>query len=287
MQVPPIVPSFAPSELKSASRIAAAQRSRIAWIAFAILIAALSASLLTNPEFRHRLGLTAVVTVLFATLAYALRGVNLTGAAAGLIATFALMLAGGQQMFGAVLLVFVLTYLATRFRRQRKNELHIAERGKGRDGAQVLANIGVAAIAATLSQLVPWRVPLLAASVAALAEAAADTVSSETGKVLARNARLLTSWKLVPAGTDGAISASGTILGIIAAALVCWEAGATNILNARQAIVAAVAALAGMFIDSFLGATVEQPGWLSNNGVNLISTANSVVIAGLYLVLSS
>jgi uncharacterized protein (TIGR00297 family) len=189
-------------------------------------------------------------------------------------------------MFGAVLLVFVLTYLATRFRRQRKNELQIAERGKGRDEAQVLANIGVAAMAATLSQVTAWRVPLLAASIAALAEAAADTVSSETGKALARNARLLTSWKLVPAGTDGAVSASGTILGIAAAMIVCWEAVATNILNTRQAVIAALAAVSGMFIDSFLGAYVERRGWLGNNGVNLTSTSCSVVIATIYLVLS-
>ncbi len=182
-------------------------------------------------------------------------------------------------MFGAVLLVFVLTYLATRFRRQRKNELQIAERGKGRDGAQVLANIGVAAIAAALSQLTFWRVPLLVASIAVLAEAAADTVSSETGKALASNARLVTSWQLVPAGTDGAISASGTILGIAAAIIVSSEAAATGILNTRQAVVAAVAAVVGMFIDSLLGETVEARGWFSNNGVNLMSTACSGAIA--------
>jgi len=287
MQVPPNVPSFAPSKLKPASRSAAAQLSRIGWIVFALLIALLSATLLMNLEFRDRLAFTARITLLFATLACLLRGVNLSGAAAGFVATFALMLARGPQMFGAVLLVFVLTYLATRFGRQRKSELQIAERVKGRDGTQVLANIGVAAVAATLAQLTPWRVPLLAGSVAALAEAAADTVSSETGKALARTARLVTSWQLVPAGTDGAISASGTILGIAAAVVVCWEAVATNILNSHQAVIAAVAAVVGMFIDSLLGGTVERRGWLTNNGVNLISTACSVGIAAIFLVLSS
>ena len=287
MQVPPIVPSFAPSKPSPASRNALAQFSRIGWIAFAILIAALSALLLTNLEYRHRLALTALLTVFFATLAYVARGVSLTGTVAGLIATFALTLAGGAQMFGAVLLVFILTYLATRFRRQRKNELQIAERGKGRDGAQVLANIGVAAIAATLSQVTPWHGPLLVASIAALAEAAADTVSSETGKALARNARLVTSWRLVPAGTDGAISASGTILGIGAATIIGAEAVATGILNLRQATIAVIAAVIGMFLDSLLGATFEARGWIRNNGVNLISTACAAVIAGILLVLSS
>lgn len=232
----------------------------------------------------------AVATFLFAAVAWLMKGVNRTGAIAGFAVTLILFIAGGWPLFGAVLIVFALTYLATRFRRQRKNELQIAERGKGRDGAQVLANIGVAAIAATLSQVTGWHVPLLAASIAALAEAAADTVSSETGKALARNARLVTSWRLVPAGTDGAISVPGTILGIAAAGIVCWEAVATNILNTRQAVIAVIAAVVGMFIDSFLGATVERRGWLSNNGVNLTSTACSGVIAmilALFLSLSS
>jgi uncharacterized protein (TIGR00297 family) len=192
-----------------------------------------------------------------------------------------LTLAGGPASFGALLLVFILTFLATRFGRQRKSDLHIEERGKGRDGAQVMANIGCAAVAATLSQLTPWHMPLLVGSIAALAEAAADTVSSETGKALAGNARLLTSWKLVRAGTDGAISLPGTILGITAAGIVGTEAVATGMLNARQSGIAILAAMAGMFIDSLLGATLERRGWLRNNGVNLISTGCSVLIAAI------
>jgi uncharacterized protein (TIGR00297 family) len=255
--------------------------SRIGWIAFAAFLAALCASLLIHVEFRHRLALTALVTALFASLAWLLHGVNKSGAAAGSIAAFALTLAGGPASFGALLLVFILTFLATRFGRQRKSDLHIEERGKGRDGAQVMANIGCAAVAATLSQLTPWHMPLLVGIIAALAEAAADTVSSETGKALAGNARLLTSWKLVRAGTDGAISLPGTILGITAAGIVGAEAVATGMLNARQSGIAILAAMAGMFIDSLLGATLERRGWLRNNGVNLISTGCSVLIAAI------
>ncbi len=40
-----------------------------------------------------------------------------------------------------------------------------------------------------------------------------------------------------------------------------------------------MAAIGGMFIDSFLGATLEARGWIRNNGVNLVSTACSVMIA--------
>jgi uncharacterized protein (TIGR00297 family) len=184
-------------------------------------------------------------------------------------------------MFGAVLLVFLLTYLATRFGRVGKRQLAIADRAAGRDGAQVLANVGVAAIAAALACLTPWRAPLLTGSIAALAEAACDTVSSETGKALAQNARVITSWRSVPAGADGAISLPGTLLGTAAAVLVGSEAVAMNLVSRRCAVVAVVAGTLGMLFDSILGATCECNGWLTNNAVNLISTAFAVLVAAL------
>ena len=46
----------------------------------------------------------------------------------------------------------------------------------------------------------------LLAMAAALSEAAADTVSSELGQALGRTPRLITTWRPVPAGTDGGVS---------------------------------------------------------------------------------
>jgi uncharacterized membrane protein len=34
-----------------------------------------------------------------------------------------------------------------------------------------------------------------------------------------------------------------------------------------------------MFLDSFLGATVQRQGWLSNSGVNFASTIAAAVLA--------
>jgi uncharacterized protein (TIGR00297 family) len=110
------------------------------------------------------------------------------------------------------------------------------------------------------------------------------------GKALAGNARLVISWKLVVAGTDGAISASGTILGIAAAGVLGAQAVASGILNSQQALIAVIAAVMGMFVDSFLGATFEARGWIGNNGVNLVSTACAAAVAlilALFLSLSS
>lgn len=134
---------------------------------------------------------------------------------------------------------------------------------------------------AALAQLTRWHEPLLAGSVAALAEAACDTVSSESGKALSQWARLITTGQRVPAGTDGGISLPGTVLGAIAAAAVGIEAVLSGIVSGQFAFVAVIAAIVGMFMDSMLGATLERRGWVTNNAVNLISTGFAALVVAL------
>lgn len=42
---------------------------------------------------------------------------------------------------------------------------------------------------------------------------------------------------------------------------------------------AEVAGIMGVFVDSLLGETLENKGWLNNNAVNLLSTASAAAIA--------
>ena len=85
----------------------------------------------------------------------------------------------------------------------------------------------------------------------------------------------------MPAGTDGAISLPGTLLGILAAALLGVQAVATHMLIPQFALMAVCAGVIGMLVDSFLGATLERRGWLTNNGVNLASTICSAFLAAI------
>ncbi len=61
---------------------------------------------------------------------------------------------------------------------------------------------------------------LFALALAALAEAAADTVSSEIGQVLGGRPRMITTLRAVDPGRDGAMSLAGTLAGVVAAAVV-------------------------------------------------------------------
>jgi uncharacterized protein (TIGR00297 family) len=224
-------------------------------------------------------------TLAFAVSARRLRAVTLSGAVAGGVLAFLLFVAGGYGAFAALIAVFLLTWITTRTGHQRKRQLGTAEQGGGRSASQVIANIGVAAAAAVVG-LVTRHPAAFVASAAALAEAAADTTSSEVGQAVSDSAYLITSFRQVPVGTDGGISIAGTLAGMAAAvavAAVCW---ATRIIAAPWLLPVAAAGALGMFVDSFLGATLERRHRLNNDAVNLLSTIAAVLFA-LFLYWSS
>jgi uncharacterized protein (TIGR00297 family) len=190
---------------------------------------------------------------------------------AGAVVCFVLSSTAGLGGFAALLTVFVLTWIATRFGYSRKQRIGAAEARTGRDAFQVIANLGVAGGCAMVF-LITTRPEWLVAMGAALAEAAADTVSSEIGQSIGGQPRLITNWNRVGAGTNGAITPVGTVAGLAAAGVVAVVCGLVGIFGPRAALVCAGAGVVGMIVDSFLGATLEQRQVLGNDGVNFVST---------------
>jgi len=187
----------------------------------------------------------------------------------------------GLGAFLVLVSVFALTWLSTRFGYRRKEKLGTAERSDGRTALQVLANLAVAAGCAGLSVVTARKEMFLLAVSAALSEAAADTVSSEVGQARSAHARLIVTWEIVPAGTDGGVSWAGTLAGIIAAALVSLVSVMTGLMPLKWMGVSIAAAVAGMIADSFLGALLEQREVLNNDAVNFLGTLIAASVAAL------
>jgi len=230
-----------------------------------------------NPE---RLAMAIAVTVAFALLARAVRGVDWSGSVAGGLACFALFAGAGPAAFAALTGLFVLTWLSTRVGYRRKQELGVAERREGRNAGQVLANLAASALAAVVFAAIGSHAWLVAA-MAALSEAATDTVASEIGQSRKHDARLITTWKLVPAGVDGGITLAGTLFGAAAGLTIVVIATAGGLFPVKESWIPAFAGFAGMLADSFLGATVQRRGWISNQGVNFCSTVGAAVLGYL------
>lgn len=220
-----------------------------------------------------------LLTLLFAVLARRMHGVTTSGALAGAVSCFVLYLGGGSGAFAALITVFGLAWITTRLGYQRKLKLGTAEKREGRKASQVVANLGVATLCAALHAFRPDHAVLLLALAAALSEAAADTVSSEVGQAFGEKARLITDWTSVPPGTNGAVSLTGTLAGIAAAAIVSAVCVFGGVLPRPWLVISLSAAVLGMVADSFLGAWLERRGWLNNDSVNILSTAVAALAA--------
>jgi len=227
------------------------------------------------------------ISVVLAALVYLTRAATLGAAITGGIFTAALYLLtpGLHTALWPLLALLVLTFGATRFGRRRKEALGTAEARHGRNASQVAANLGAATLSGIPLSAIHIFSPAsfnaraaLVAMVAAMAEATADTVSSELGQVLGGEPRLVTTMRRVPAGTDGAVSLAGTLSGCAAAAVVVLVALAALPLTRVDAAIAVAAGVAGIFIDSLLGAIPERRGWLNNDAVNALSTAAAAAL---------
>jgi uncharacterized protein (TIGR00297 family) len=190
-----------------------------------------------------------------------------------------------------VLAVSLLAYFATRLGRAQKERLGTAEMRHGRAASQVAANLGIAALVLTQNaqswligshRFLPGGItpmPIFAVGLAALAEAAADTVSSEIGQVLGGRPRMITTLRTADPGTDGAISPAGTLAGIAAGVIVALAG--TLALGGNVALfwISTAGAVFGLLFDSLLGATLERRGLLNNDAVNFLSTAGASAFA--------
>ncbi len=241
---------------------------------------------------------TVGLSVLLGLVTWKLRAATPFAAVTGALITASLMFSTAVVPYQAwhtalvpTLTVSLLAFAATRTGRRQKERRGSAENRRGRSASQIAANLGLAALVAS-SPVQSWLMDsrwlphhaatpslLFALTVAALAEAAADTVSSEIGQVIGGRPRMITSFKAVDAGRNGAVSLAGSIAGVVAAAIVAW-AGMWALGGGWGFFwMSSAGGVFGLFFDSLLGATFEECGWLNNDAVNFLSTASAAGFA--------
>ncbi len=215
-----------------------------------------------------------------------------------------------RTAFTPALFVFLMAYAATKLGYPGKERLGTAESHAGRSAPQVAANLGVAMLFALhFVQFMLIKSPCIgprlylpngyipglvfAPALAALAEAAADTVSSEIGQSLTltlrrrfgTRPRLITTLRIVEPGTNGGITLLGSLAGILSAFLIALTGSWALNGGLLLLILSTAGGIFGLFFDSLLGATLERKGYLNNDAVNFLSTLAAALFTLLLLLL--
>ena len=254
--------------------------SAFMFCAFLVERSALDSNL---PYLGRRLLLAIAVNLGFALLAGALKAASRSGAVCGFLLGTAIYLGYGYKSFLLLFAFVLLGSFATRLGFAKKSARGVAERrGGARSWREALANLLAAAFFALLVITTHHEAAFLIALVAALGEAAGDTVSSEIGQWASDRAYLITTFKLVPAGENGGISLAGTAAGFAASAIIMGLGlglGLCGPYKFAGPAIALGAAAAGNLFDSFLGATIQRRGLVTNGMVNFAGTSVAGALA--------
>jgi uncharacterized protein (TIGR00297 family) len=218
---------------------------------------------------------------------------------------------GGASWLGALLLgtFFVSSNVISRISPSASSPARLDRR----DWRQVLANGGVAAVAALTA---PWfgEEAVLIMVAGSLAAATADTWATEIGSRSGRTPRLLLSRRPVPVGVSGGVTLPGTVgsvggalgIGLVTAAGISFVS--TGAVPVAVGLVVTAAGIGGSLVDSLLGETAQQRRycetcaqttearihrcgsatihaagirWMDNDLVNVACTAAGLVVSAL------
>lgn len=244
--------------------------------------------------------MAAAVSLAVTLLAYRAATLTGTGAAAAWVVGTLVLYGSGWQGGGVLAAFFVASSLVSQ---GAPPPAALDPKGERRDHWQVIANGGIAALAALLGLRDPslglWLVT------AALAAAAADTWATAIGARSVIPPRLIVGGTVVPRGTSGGVTALG-FAGGAAGALLIAVTGVALGGHPTLLPVAALVGFGGMALDSALGAVAQgrfrcavcgEPSewpvhrcgrptshegglvWLDNDGVNLTATAAATGLA--------
>ncbi len=216
-------------------------------------------------------------------LAYRARIADISAMLSATLLGVVIIISTDVKWYVILLAFFLLGGLFTRYKYDFKKARGIAESKGGIRGYKNVFSNSLAALALAVGYRVyPFHTMLLLpAYLGSIATATGDTLASEIGQTWKGDPRMITTFKKVRPGTDGGV----TVLGELASFAGSGAIALLSLMFMKNDFTLALVILAGGFIgtniDSVLGATLQQKGYLSNNGVNLAATITGAIITAI------
>ncbi|MBW6518456.1 MAG: TIGR00297 family protein [ANME-2 cluster archaeon] len=245
-------------------------------------------------NFSH-LSATFIFSLFLAYLAYRMDIADVSAMLAATLLGVLIIVFTNLNWYLILIMFFLLGGAFTKYQYNYKVMRGIAQ-GKGgvRSYENVLSNSITALILAVVygvyHELYPALAPvLLFAYLGAVATATGDTLASEIGETNRGKPILITTLKPVKPGTDGGVTRLGeavciggsVVIGVLALVLGVIDIHpGSAVTYVVWLLVVVLGGFGGTNFDSLLGATLQQKGWLSNSGVNLIATMGGAFISG-------
>ncbi|TXG66665.1 hypothetical protein EZV62_007940 [Acer yangbiense] len=232
-------------------------------------------------------------------------GLSLSGIGAAFFLGTLTWRAFGPSGFLLVATYFVIGTAVTKVKMAQKESQGVAEKRKGRRGpGSVIGSSAAGCVCAFMSiygvggeafsQL--WQLGFVASFCTKLS----DTVSSEIGKAYGKTTYLVTTLKVVPRGTEGAVSVEGTFAGILASIILAFVGclmgknselyyeglNWSNLpeIDAVEAVICVIASQIANLGESIIGAVLQEKDgfrWLNNDAVNVINISLGSILAVL------
>lgn len=185
--------------------------------------------------------------------------------------------------YGVVMFYFLVGVGVTRIGKAQKEAAGIAE---GRGGLRGPENVWGSALVGTLCAIASlgvgefWQSLLFLGYVASFSTKLSDTSASEIGKAYGKRTFLITTFRPVPPGTEGAVSLEGTLAGVIASLAIALVGYAVGMIDLWGMLWCALSAAIATNIESVIGATIQEKyDLLTNEVVNIINTFIGAMVA--------
>ena len=219
-----------------------------------------------------------IIAFTFGYFAFRFKTADLSGLFSAALVGIILIVFADARWFMVMLAFFILGAISTRYKYEYKKKIGI-EQGQGgaRGYRNVFAN-GIVAAAAAVLYGVFVRPEFIVLYIGCVATAAADTMASEIG-VTGGTPYMITTLKKVPIGTNGGVTMTGELVALAGGFLVCVVALFLTIITPWMLVICTIAGFAGTNIDSIVGATLENNGYVGNAGTNLLATLGGGIFA--------